>query len=319
MEQLRWLWEHWVPLGGLTILDGDPGTGKSILTTQIASWVTKGIRGPLGEPGEVVAANVVMMASEDGLANTVVPRLAAHGADGSKVYFARESEIHHRPLSIPEDATAIAQFCREMKARLLVIDPLTEFISPDFSLNSDQDFRLAFRDIIAVARELDMAVLIVRHMNKQSGERNATYRGAGTIGIIGAARSGLATQKAKKPGDPNTISVIKSNRGKPVPPIAYRIVGGQPAERIEWDLAWEPARTKRPVNIAAEEIKKKLNENPLTVRQLEEAMAHLDLSPATIRRAAFAAGANLHKPPGYTVSIWSLNNGRVKTQAAQQA
>jgi hypothetical protein len=70
-ESVEWLWPGRVPLGKLTVLDGDPGLGKSAMTLDIAARLSAGLELPDGERCE--PAGVVLMSAEDGLGDTIRP------------------------------------------------------------------------------------------------------------------------------------------------------------------------------------------------------------------------------------------------------
>ena len=128
-EEVFWLWDRRIPLGKITVLDGDPGLGKSVLTMEIAASVTVGLALPGGQP--VDPAGVVILNAEDGLADTIRPRLDAAGGDPSRVLAiatVADSRGRERPLSIPEDIPTIERGLEQVGADILIIDPLMAFL-----------------------------------------------------------------------------------------------------------------------------------------------------------------------------------------------
>lgn len=238
-EPVRWLWRGRIPLGKLTLLDGDPGLGKSHVTHDLAARITTGRPMPDGAAG--VEGGVVLLSAEDGLADTVVPNLRAAGGDPARVRVVRcmwdrdpaTGVRRRRPFRLPQDVPYLKRTIQKVDARLLIIDPLMDYL--DASVNSwrEQNVRPALASVIALAEETGIAVLCVRHLNKGDGT-NALYRGGGSIAIIAVARSGLLI--AQDPDDPQNARVLassKSNLGPPMPSLRYRILCGQASQELE--------------------------------------------------------------------------------------
>ena len=192
-EKVEWFWQGRIPRGKLTVVDGDPGTGKSTLTLDLTARASRGMAMPTGN-GEREPVGVVILSGEDGLADTIVPRLLAAGADLDRILALTEVPIlsggGSRPPVLPDDLDLIRQAIGRVQASLVVIDPLMAFLTSDTNSHRDQDIRRVLFQVAALAEETGVAVVVVRHLNK-SNTGPALYRGGGSIGIIGAARSGL--------------------------------------------------------------------------------------------------------------------------------
>lgn len=217
-EVVDWLWPDRIPLGKITIVQGDPGLGKSFLTMDIAARVSRGTPMPDRTVGLQGPANVIVLGAEDGLADTIVPRLRAAGADLSRIAAITD------PLAIPSDLARIADAVRAKDARLVVIDPMMAFLGAATNSNNNQDVRRALAPVKAMAEELGVAVVFVHHLNKGAGA--AMYRGGGSIGINAAARSVLVV--AREPGNddpdgPRILAPVKNNLSRMPPAIAYRL------------------------------------------------------------------------------------------------
>ena len=236
--RVNWLWPGLIPLGAITLLDGDPGLGKSLLTLDLAARVTTGRAMPLGAPGVADGAGVAgvagvaLLSAEDNIAATIIPRLRLAGADIARVGFVRNVPIVdatteqtlQRSFVLPDDIPWLEKAIQRIAARLVVIDPLMSFLDGGVNSWRDQDVRRALAPLAALAERTGAAILILRHLNKATGG-NPTYRGGGSIGIIGAARSGLLV--AKHPDNPDherVLTAIKSNLGPPMPSLRYQIV-----------------------------------------------------------------------------------------------
>ncbi len=239
-EQVKWLWQGYIPLGKVTVLDGDPGLGKSLLTLDLAARVTTGRDMPDGTPG--VCGGVILLSAEDDLADTIRPRLDAAGADVAKVTAleavgdvdVETGEVHERPVYLPQDIPAVCQAIQEHGAVLAIIDPLMAFLDGDVNAHRDQDIRRALRPLAQCAQETGAAVVVIRHLNKAPGGK-AIYRGGGSIGIAGAARSALLV--AEDPDDENkrVLARVKSNLAAPVPALGYQLAqNADGVVSIEW-------------------------------------------------------------------------------------
>jgi hypothetical protein len=214
-EEVSWLWPSWLALGKLALVDGDPGLGKSAMTLDLAARVSSGKVFPDG--AECEPAGVVLLSAEDGLADTIRPRLDAAGADTSKVLALAtvpDEDGHDRLLSIPEDLALIEKGIRRVGARLVVVDPLMAFLSGDTNSHRDQDVRRALAPLAGLAERTGAAVLVVRHLNKAAAN-NPLYRGGGSIGIIGAARMAFVVGKDPQDESRRVLASTKNNLAKP--------------------------------------------------------------------------------------------------------
>jgi hypothetical protein len=233
-ERLHWLSPGRLAAGKITILDGDPGLGKSTLLCEFAARISRG--DPL--PGGEVAPPrpVVLMSAEDDLYDTIRPRIDAAGGDTRRVIAFSTLLSAGVPVAIPDDVHILEGIIAPTNAALLVIDPLVAFLSPRHNVNSDQAVRQAFHSLKGLAERTGAAIVAVRHLNK-SMSGNPLYRGGGSIGIIGAARCGLLL--AADPDDPERriLAATKGNLGRPPPSLAFRLVAppGSHVARVVWD------------------------------------------------------------------------------------
>jgi RecA-family ATPase len=189
-ERVNWLWPGRIPYGKLTVLDGDPGQGKSTVTTDLAARVSTGSPLPTGERPRRGA--VLLLSAEDGAADTLRPRLEAAGADLTRVHLLDHVATGDgpRPPELPTDLPAIREVIKRERIALVVVDPLMAFLAETVNTRIDHAVRRALHPLKELAEHTGAGVLVVRHLNK-SGEGSALYRGGGSIGIIGAARSGM--------------------------------------------------------------------------------------------------------------------------------
>ena len=299
-EEVRWLWQRRIPLGKLTLLEGDPDWGKSAITMDLAARVTTGRPmphdtlehvEPLGtlEPLDLLGG-VVILNTEDGLGDTIKPRLIAAGADLTKVRAIRPMKNDKDIISVPADiSTIIEGEIEKAKAKLLIIDPLSAFMHGD--PNKDSDVRKALTPLAEMAQRTGVAVVVVRHFNKNVDTR-ALYRGGGSIGIIGAARSALAVAQHPNDDELRVLVPQKANLSKKAQSLSYTIVTAENgAARIEW---------RGTVNLNADEllnvnqgevarakawIADKLKDGPVLSTEIEAAAMEASISESTLKRA----------------------------------
>jgi hypothetical protein len=223
------LWRPRIYLGELTLIDGDPGTNKSSVVLDLAARVSVGAEMPDGG-GKAVKGGVVLLVGEDSIPKTVLPRLKAAGADLTRIAALPTS------TTLPDDLPAVREAGRTVKAKLFVIDPLFAFLGAN--ANVDQAVRKALTPLADFADATNMAVLMVRHLNKGGG-LHALYRGSGSIGISAAARSALLLAHAPHDPDLRVLCHVKS-LGVEAPSLLFKPVttkGG--AVGIEWRGACE--------------------------------------------------------------------------------
>jgi hypothetical protein len=219
-ERVEWLLAPVIPLAAVTMLVGDPGLGKSMLTCLLAARLS---RGDLGEPG-----TTLMATAEDSIAHTVRPRLEAVEADLQLVHVVRlRRRGVEEGLTLPNDAADLGELIRESAARLVVIDPIAAHLTATINSWNDQSVRRALAPLHALAVEHRCAVLVVGHLNKGSGS-HALYRIGGSIGFAGAVRSAILL--TRDPDDPDgetgnrrLLVHVKCNLGPLGETIAYEV------------------------------------------------------------------------------------------------
>src|SRR5258708_9269222 len=218
-QQIDWLWQRRIPLGKITILDGDPGMGKSLLAINIAACVSTGRPMPDDTPGR--QGNIILIAPEDSAEDTIKPRMEAAGGDPSKVFLLNTIEdfdekrlgIYARTFSLSRDLDDLEREIKRTNAILVVLDPLMAIPRRNIDSSRDQVVREVFTPLAQLAERNGCAILIIRHLNKGSSD-NILYRGAGSIGIIAAARIGLLVAHDPDDEQKRVFATIKNNLSK---------------------------------------------------------------------------------------------------------
>ncbi len=242
-QQVDWLWHRRIPLGKITILDGDPGMGKSLLSIFIAACVSTGQPMPDGAPAK--QGKVILIAPEDAAEDTIKPRVEAAGGDSSQVLLLENMDLlnikdtkkikfNERPFSLAQDLGILEQAIKQTGTILVVIDPLMAVLGHNIDSSRDQDIREVLTPLAQVAERTGCAILIIRHLNKGSSD-NILYRGSGSIGIIAVARIGLLVAHDPDDEQKRVFATIKNNLSKIAPNLSYQIAENeQGAPYIQW-------------------------------------------------------------------------------------
>jgi hypothetical protein len=298
---VEWLWPGYIPLRHLTVLDGDPGTGKSTLALDIAARVTTGASMPLGTSGSVQPRRVLVLTAEDVVESTVRARLVCAGADLDLVATPTDQAI-----KVPEGLEDLLQ---ELRPALVIIDPLMAYISPKLDSNNDQQVRQVLTPLANLAKRYNTAIVVVRHLNKTT-DRRALHRGGGSIGIVGAARSGLLL--APKPDDEHLRVLVptKSNLSEAAPAIGFRLVTTGAAARLQWQsvghgitadvLARGPIDEveRSALDEAEDYLRDALVDGPAYSSEIRHGADELGISEASLRRAKKSLGVRSRKEKG---------------------
>ena len=199
-QEVSWLWYPFIPYGKLTIIQGDPGDGKTTLVLNIAAWLSKG-EGLDSEMKLSEPVNVIYQSAEDGLADTVKPRLELAGADCERILVIDEKE---KSLSMVDER--LEKAIVQTKARMLILDPIQAYLGGGMDMNRANEARDMTKKLGALAEKYQCAIILIGHMNKAVGNK-AAYRGMGSIDFFAVARSVLLVGRVE--GEPNIRAVVQ--------------------------------------------------------------------------------------------------------------
>ena len=160
-KEVKWLWYPYIPFGKVTLLQGDPGDGKSKLMLSVAALLSKGEPLPFTETEENEPVTIIYQTTEDDADDTVVPRFNSAGGNGENLIFIREDE---KSLSFGDNR--IREAIEMYHAKLLILDPMSSYIGEICSMNNANETRAEFNHLIAVAKDTGCAIVIIAHMNK---------------------------------------------------------------------------------------------------------------------------------------------------------
>jgi putative DNA primase/helicase len=333
VEQIDWLWQGHIALRKLHLWFGWPGLGKSFVMTDITARLTIESPMPDGSPA-VNACDVLLLSGEDGLADTLRPRIEAHGGDTSRVHAlkskqtVRGGESAEMPISLETDCPLLEEYLREHPAiRLLVIDPISQFMGGVDS-HKNAEVRAVLGRLAAVAEACNVAIVYIDHMSKRESG-NALCRSMGSLAFVAQAR--IARVFVADPESPGRTLLLsaKSNLAALMPGLAFRIVEGASGHAVQWetgavDITADEALAERRgpspdrFNEAKQWVLDALAAGPVESTALETQAAAAGISMPTLRRARAALSSKGEK------KIKSTKRGKppkwfVSLQGAQQS
>ena len=214
-QEVEWLWKPYIPFGKVTIIQGNPGEGKTTLALRLCAACTN--RKSFPDMTELEPFNVIYQTAEDGLGDTVKPRLMEAEADLARVLVIDEAK---KELSLSDER--IEKAIQQNNARLIVLDPLQSYLGASTDMNRANEIRPIIKKLADVAERTGCAVILLGHLNKASGTQ-AAYRGLGSIDFRAAARSVLLIGRVKK--EPNIRVIIhdKSSLAPEGEPMAFSL------------------------------------------------------------------------------------------------
>ena len=207
LTPVEWLWKPYLPFGKLSVLQGNPGEGKTYFAMHLAAACTNGKLLPNME--RIEPFNVIYQTAEDGLGDTVKPRLIEAGADLDRVLVIDDSEVQ---LTLSDER--IEKAIIENNARLVIIDPIQAYLGADVDMNRANEVRPIFMRLGQVAQRTGCAILLIGHLNKAAGMQSL-QRGLGSIDIAAAVRSVMFIGKLKH--DP-TMRILTHEKSSLAPP-----------------------------------------------------------------------------------------------------
>ena len=226
IEKIDWLLYPFIPFGKVTIVQGDPGEGKTTMVLQIIAKLTKGeavLPSGSDEPaleGKTMAlepVNVIYQTAEDGLGDTIKPRLLSAGADCSRVMVIDDND---QALTMMD--ARLEEAIIKTKARLVVLDPIQGFLGAAVDMHRANEIRPLMKRIAVLAKKYHCAIILIGHMNKNSNGKSS-YRGLGSIDFQAAARSVLIVGRIKDEPEIRVVCHVKSSLAPEGKSIAFRL------------------------------------------------------------------------------------------------
>lgn len=300
--EVRWLWVPYIARRKLTLLDGDPGAGKSNIALELTARITSGAAFPGHTPGAThKPRQVLYLTQEDDLDDTVVPRLMRAGADLGRVL------LDDKPLALSTqtDVDDLARIVRSERPALVVLDTLAGYIGSSTDVFRENSVRPVLMQLALIAREYNTSVVALRHLTK-GDKTKALYLGQGSIAMAGVARSVLLAASDPNNSDRRALFQVKNNLGRMADPLGY---GFSDNGTLVWDadtdmtladaLAQQSGEgSKSKHQRAAEVIVAMLSSGPIESRLLSMALDSHGVSDRTGKRVRKQLGVEAYQYEG---------------------
>ena len=334
---ITWLWYGRIAIGKLTMIAGDPGLGKSLVTATLATHVSKGYPWPVDKSKPLIG-DVIFISAEDDPADTIKPRLEAAGADCNRIHIVEairetveEGESSQHMFSFKRDITALADLLSSLpNCSLVIIDPVSAYLDSADS-NNNSDIRGLLAPLSELASKHKVAIVLVSHLNKNKGG-SASYRVMGSLAFTAAVRTAYIVTKDKENPERRLLMPLKSNISKDRTGLAYSIVEADNNAPV---IAWE----SEPVEMTAEEaleMSESLEENtatdeavnflidllaegPVKADEAKKEAQKIGISPKQLRTARGKMGIKPKKSSSFKDGFWQwkLPEGALRNEDAQ--
>ena len=305
VEQIEWLLYPFIPFGKVTIIQGDPGEGKTTMVLQIIAKLSRGEPILLNQKSQKEAqkdneknlkqevlpqdnpmqpVNVIYQTAEDGLGDTIKPRLLAAGADCSRVLVIDDRE---QPLTMLD--VRLEEAIMQTKARMVVLDPIQGFLGTDVDMHRANEIRPLMKRVAVLAEKYHCAIILIGHMNKNSNGKSS-YRGLGSIDFQAAARSVLIVGRLKDEPELRVMCHVKSSLAPEGKSVAFRLDKETGFQWIgEYDISADDllsgdARGQKS-RIAKEFLLDILADGGMAQKKIEEEASKQGIKKKTLRNA----------------------------------
>lgn len=268
-ENIEWFWANKIPNGALTIIAGDPGSGKSFLSLFLAAQISKGKPFPDSPDVPVKKGTVILITDEDDPHKVVRPRLDAHGADVDRIFIVKGTK-DGQFLSLAKHLSEFEDTLKENpNCRLLVLDPITSYIG-SVNANSNAEVRSVLTPFAALAAKYSVCIIGINHFNKRQGD-SFMYRGLGSTAFVAQARSAWGVLIDKDDRETRIFCPIKSNYCIEPTGLKFRIIDGA--------VQFEPEPWTGHIDDTGNKSTGRIDE---AAKWLQERLGNADISSTTI-------------------------------------
>jgi len=319
-ENINWVWKGRLARGELTIVEGDPGLGKSYLVQMVARHLCDGVPLPdmtADDRRSLKPGKVLYFDMENSSGSVTKPRLVDNGLENTRNFFQDEGFFS---IDDEEAKLAAEEAVKKHRPIMVVFDTLNTYIGKaDTHKSSEaQQAMMWFRQL---GRDYNCAVVVLRHLTKSSGKEKALYRGQGSIAFAGAARIMLTVGLNPEDTEERVVAVSKMNLTAPPKSLTFRILGlpdtrdRKDRSRLEWgevcDLTADDILNVQKtgnddslVKKAIEFLDNVLGDGPVEATKVQTMADKRGISKRTLQRAADGRITSFKKGFGKTAATW---------------
>jgi hypothetical protein len=320
-KPVEWLWPNFIPLGKASMISGDPNVGKTWLALDIAARLSKGLAWPDGSFG-LETANVLYLTVEDNPHDTLRPRIDSLGGDPSKIAIINPGYSDFISFAEQDGIKKLEQEILKIgNVRLVVLDPILDF-SGGINPNAAERVRAFLTPLIHIAEKLNLALVLIAHLNKAQSQ-SAIYRtGGATSAWLGKCRAAFMIFRDREEKKKRYISAIKSNLAQEDPPQlsfipdAGHLLFEKVVEEVDVDEHLNPqlrdqGDEKEEASFATNWLKEALKDGPVDSKKIRELAAENGIPRTTLYRAMRKLGtvAKIEGFGGFKTSSWALPEG----------
>lgn len=302
---VSWTWPQRIAAGKFTLLAGEPGVGKTYLALDCAARISRGLPWPDGTPAPL--GTVLYLTAEDGIADTLRPRLDRLGADPSRIAVleaVQETDGTRRSLSLKRDLDVLGRAVEQVRPSLVIIDPITAYLG-DTDAHRDAEVRGTLAPLVDLLEQHQCALIAIGHLTKDQ-QKAALHRPGGSIAFVAAARLVFAVAADPQNLDRRLVVPLKANLCRPASALAYRVTEDRlvweadPVANVDVDALFRPTLPQeREEQTDAESVIRELLQDedawPLDARQaIETGQAH-GIHERTMRRTAKRMGIRVER------------------------
>ena len=282
-KQVEWLWYPYIPYGKLTIIQGDPGEGKSTFILNIAAALSTGGSLPDGSSFEL-PQNVVYQCAEDDAEDTIKPRLLAAGADCNRIAYIVDD---NRELNVADDRIELT--IKQTNARLFILDPLQSYLTQEGDMCSMGHMRSLLGKLSLIAARYKCAIVLICHMSKSESNKKL-YRSLGSIDIVAIARSVLMVSRDESDSTIRYVYPIKSSLAEEGDGVAFKFGENGKIEWIETSKIEDFLNVSIPGDVSkrdicSERLIEMLKQGPMPCKEIMNELKSSSIAPRTINKA----------------------------------
>jgi putative DNA primase/helicase len=250
MEAVTWYWPKVIPRGKIMLIAGDAKLGKSTVGLSLAATLTTAGMWPDGTQCRE-KCSVLIMSTEDDIADTIKPRLVAMGADIKRCKYIKmvKTADGEREFRLDVDLPLLEQALQQIPdLGVAVVDPLVSYINVK-DPNNQGEIRQKLEPLGKLAQKYGVTIIAIMHFRKGGDGATPIHQIAGSVAFGAIARAAYVVSKDKNDPDRRLFLSMGNTFAKSDAGFAYRII----EERVDRLITATAIQWEGAVDITAEE------------------------------------------------------------------